>query len=147
MRTISWYIEEAKAHSGAKSDRKLCELLGKSPIWIHQISTGKTWPSDEGMIQLARVAGMDPFTALLDLNMWRSHGEAQKTYRKMLEKMTVVIMVLFFMAIPGKTAFASNFSQIVQSNQSLNISDTRYIHYHILRKRGKNSSATQRAVW
>lgn len=93
-RDISWYIEEAKAKSGAKSDRKLCEMLGMAENATHAWKKRNVLPSDETMMKLAQIAGVDPWTALLDLNMWRSQGAAQNVYRSILEKIKASIVII-----------------------------------------------------
>lgn len=75
-------MDLAKKVSGAKSDRKLGEMLGLSPIAPGAWRTGRAYPSDEVMEKLAIMAGIDPSEALLDLNIWRTTGRTQATYAK-----------------------------------------------------------------
>lgn len=95
-RNLDWYIETAKIRSGASSDRKICEMLGMAENAVHAWKKKRVLPSDETMMKLAAIAGVDPWTALLDLNMWRSQGAAQDVYRSILEKIkaSIVIMAL-----------------------------------------------------
>lgn len=82
MKTIDDYLELAKEKQGLKSDRQLGRALEfKSQsisFWRHR----KTIPSDENMVELAKLAGEDPETALLELAYWRTcsrneHAAAQ----------------------------------------------------------------------
>jgi len=74
MRTIDTYLDEARTHTGAKSDRALCRHLGVDPSMISTLRTKRAWPSDELMVKIAAAAGLPEDTALLDLSAWRTYG-------------------------------------------------------------------------
>ena len=88
--TVDWYIDRALDSSGAPSDRELSRRLGLGPTAINNYRIGRAWPSDEAMVKLAELAGVDPDIALLELNSWRAKEEAvRKRYSrlaKVLEK-------------------------------------------------------------
>lgn len=81
--------------SGAKSERALCGLLGLNSIAITSYRRG-TLPTDETMEKLARIAGIDPQLALLDLNIWRTEGPARAAYQALLQKIKAVVIILGF---------------------------------------------------
>lgn len=99
MRDINYYVEAAIARGNIKSQRKLSEMLGLSNNVISVYLTGKSIPSDETMMKLAAIAGIDPWVALLDLNMWRSQGAAQDAYRDMMKKITAVAIAGILIAV------------------------------------------------
>lgn len=82
MHTIDQYIDAA-CERARLTDRQLGKYLGKSHATVSHWRTKRTWPADETMIALAEVAGMDPEQALIDLNIWRSTGEARRVYERM----------------------------------------------------------------
>lgn len=108
-RNPSWYLDEAKHISGVKSDRQLSEMIGQSSNWAAQIRSGRAFPADETMMKLAAIAGVDPWTALLDLNMWRSQGAAQDVYRSILEKIKASIVIIALLgALSASPALAES---------------------------------------
>ncbi len=128
MRDISWYIDKAKEESGAGSDRKICEMLGMAENATHAWRKRNVLPSDDTMMKLAKIARIDPYIALLDLNMWRSDGEAKKAYASMLKKITAVfvaLIIVFSIENPAN-AKAHGFNM---PGYSHSIIET--IHYHI----------------
>ena len=68
--------------SGTQSWRKLAGLLGVTPTNIQSIRHGRSKPSDELCFEIAQMAGVDPYTALMQLNAERSEGKARRLYEK-----------------------------------------------------------------
>ena len=130
-RTVEFYIDRAIERSGATSDRKLCELLDISHNAVMYYRNGRSIPSDDTMVRLAQICGIDPAIALTDLNIWKTDGLAQKAYRDILKKMTSAAIALIILVYSGNTAFASNtaYSSRAIDNHSHSIIET--IHYHI----------------
>lgn len=85
MRTIDDYLDTAKARQGITSDRQLSARLGWTETAVAQIRRRHFTMPDEKMMELARLAGVDETTALIELNIWRTHGETADQYRNMLE--------------------------------------------------------------
>jgi hypothetical protein len=105
--TLDQYIDLAIKYSRLTSDRDLDRRLGFTGTNVNHWRTKRTWPSDEAMIALAGLAGIDPSTALIDLNIWRSKSEKAKGhYRALLEKVTaaVFIVIVGLSALPIDTA-------------------------------------------
>lgn len=94
MRNVMFYVEKAIERSGVKSERRLCEMLDMSYNTITAYKKG-VLPTDETMMKLAIIAGIDPYIALLDLNTWRTEGETQNAYKKILEKITAATFAIF----------------------------------------------------
>lgn len=125
MRDLGYYMDLAKQNQGLNSDNKLGKLIGFKGSAISYWRTGKALPSDESMIELAKLAKVDPFVALLDLNSWRATGEAKKTYKKMLEKISTAAVALVILLYAGSADAALR----VVPDGNLNILSS--IHYHI----------------
>lgn len=104
---IDDYLDAAKIKNNYRSDRKLSEHLGLKTSAVNQWRTRRAWPSDEVMIRLADKAGADPMDAILDLNIWRSHGEAVTLYTRM-KKAISAALVLFALGFGGQLATPSN---------------------------------------
>lgn len=103
-RTIEFYIEKAKEHSGISSDRQLGPVLGMSTAAISQFKTGRALPSDDSMVRLAELAGVDPYIALIDLNSWRSEGAARNAYKEILKRISVVFIAALILFPANKSS-------------------------------------------
>jgi transcriptional regulator with XRE-family HTH domain len=120
MRDVNFYIDEAKRNSGAKSDRKMCEMLGLAENAIHAWKKKNVHPSQETMMKLAKLAGVPAHQALLDHAVWTSSGTAKSTFIKLsnaVQKGAIMLSLLAIIAIPG-TAHASN---ILSTDKSVSI--------------------------
>lgn len=108
MRRIDFYIDMAKEKQGLSSDNALNKTMGFKGSTMSYLRLGKSHLSDEKMIELARLGGLDETTALMDLNMWRtSNPIVQKAYANILHRLShaAVIAVATFTIF---CAFASN---------------------------------------
>jgi transcriptional regulator with XRE-family HTH domain len=94
MHTIDWYIDAAKARSGIKSERKLSEFLGLKFVAISSYRTGRAFPSDDTMVKLAKMAGVNPDIALLELSVWRNEGPARKAYASILHRLAHAMVII-----------------------------------------------------
>lgn len=100
---IDDYLDAAKEVNNFKSDRKLCEAIGLKPTAITQWRTRRAWPTDTAMIRISELANVDPAEGLIDLNIWRSDGEASSIYTRMRKALHVAVIFLVF-AIAGQAA-------------------------------------------
>ena len=80
MLTIDNYCDRAKAQSNIKSDRKLADALGITSPSLSQYRRKRAWPSDNTMVKLAELAGLDPKQGLLYLSTWRAEGKALELF-------------------------------------------------------------------
>ncbi len=92
-RDINFYLDRALERSGCTSDRKLSLLLGKGIGAVGFYRARGVLPEDDTMLHLAKIAGIDPAIALLDLSSWRTEGEARLTYSKILQKITGCVLI------------------------------------------------------
>lgn len=109
MDSIQDYIDAAKKRTGCSSDEKLSALLGLSKNGVFFWKKKGILPSDESMMKLAKLAGVEPWQALIDLNMWRAPNEnVRKTYSEILQKIvsTILIIVATGVVSTGKPAQA-----------------------------------------
>jgi len=88
MRSIDDYIDTAKQRAGLTSDRKLDLALGHTGQSVSHWRTKRAWPTDEKMVKLAELAGVDPEEALLDLSVWRTEGEARAVYERLARRIS-----------------------------------------------------------
>ena len=103
MRNIDDYCELARSKNGLKNNAALARALGVSHNSPTGWKTRRTWPSDEVMIKLAKLAGVDPAEALLDLNIWRSNGEAISIYSRMRQALSAAVIALVVL-VAGQVA-------------------------------------------
>jgi hypothetical protein len=104
MRNLAWYIDTAKSISGCSSDRKLSQLLKMAPNWVATARKRPMFPTDETMINLAKIADIPLHTALLDLNIWRSTGKAKAVYQRLAEvaqTASLTAFIFFITALPA----------------------------------------------
>ena len=86
MLTVDEYCDKAKKRNDIKSDRKLAEALSIAHTSLNQYRTKRAWPSDNTMIKLAKLAGLDPTQSLLYLSAWRTTGEALELYKELADE-------------------------------------------------------------
>lgn len=114
MKTLEFYIAKAQVNSGAATDTKLAALLDVSASYVCMMRTGKSIPSDDMMVKIANIAGVDKEEALLDLNVWRSSGSVKDAYANILRKLghvaVALALCLFFSAHQDATASDLNMS-------------------------------------
>ena len=112
---IDEYADLAKEKNGFKSDRQLSKNLGFSGNSVSYWRRGMNFPSDDMMMKLAKLAGVDTTTALIDLNVWRTDGETQKAYQGLSRRMAsflslaLVACATLFISIPPQS---SDFSEL-----------------------------------
>ena len=107
MRDISFYLDAAIKKNGFKSDLELGRALNYKGSQIHYLRTKKSKISDAKMIELARLAGEDEATALMDLNMWRAPSPAvQSAYAKILHSLNhaAIVIIIAAFALIGSAA-------------------------------------------
>ena len=85
MRTIDFYLDLAKEKQNLPSDLALNRLMGFKGSMISHLRKSKGRLSDEKMIELCNLAGVSPSLGLLDLNIWRTSGIAQKVYKEIAQ--------------------------------------------------------------
>lgn len=96
MRDLNFYLTRAIERSGVKSDRQLSHLLGLANNAVNVYKSKGVLPNDETMIKLSKLAGVDPALALIDLSIWRTDGEAKKTYASILQKFPTSLCIALF---------------------------------------------------
>ena len=84
MRTLIWYLDEAKEKQGFTSDRQLNHALGATGSLVTRYRSNKMAPSPKMMVKLAELAGVPPEIALADLGYWTNFdSEAADVYHEM----------------------------------------------------------------
>lgn len=126
MRNYSFYIEEAKKKQGFKYNNQIENALGFKGSMMAIIQKGKGHLSEEKMLELADLAGVDKEIALLDLNMMRASGTAQKTYAGILQKLTQTTAAI---AILAATTFSATTANASTKTEHANIYENTNIYY------------------
>ena len=88
MRTIQQYMDQAIERQQLGSDRQLARLLDMSQVNIWR--QGKSLPSEDAMLRLAELAGIDPQVALLELAFMRTEGPAREAYGELLKRIVSI---------------------------------------------------------
>lgn len=105
--SIDDYIDAARRGAGLASDRQLCAHLNLSSATTSQWRTRRSWPTDETMVRLADLAGLDPVTALIDLNRWRAAAvqatRAAAIYERLAELVKAGAVALALLVIGAGT--------------------------------------------
>ena len=93
MRDYQFYFDKAKEKQGYLYDNQIDHALGFRGAMTTLLKQGKRHLSEESMISLARLAGIDPALALIDLGYMKTKGEARKTYASILQKIQAVFLI------------------------------------------------------
>lgn len=125
-RNLNYYICNAMANQGVLSERELSKTLGKAHNFVNNLLVGKALPSDEVMMKIADLAGLDKQAALLDLNVWRSPTPVRDAYVGILQKLTQTTAAIAILAASSLTLAPSPVSAKVLSDKS----DTIYYGKH-----------------
>lgn len=90
---IDQYLDAAISARGFSSDRELSRALGLSGVGVSLYRTKRSWPSDEIMVALAELAGLDVQRALLDLNTWRAKSSrVRELYSRLAGELVPAIL-------------------------------------------------------
>jgi transcriptional regulator with XRE-family HTH domain len=87
--TIDNYLDRARANAGLDSDRKLGREIGLTGSAISNLRLRKSVPKDETIAKLAVMAGRPLDLALLDRDIWNSHGVIRATYQEIARKLAM----------------------------------------------------------
>lgn len=83
---ISDYLDLARERQGLKSYSQLAKRLEISQPTISHFRRGIIFPSDQTMVRIAELAGIDAREALLDLSIWRCRDTASRSVYQALMK-------------------------------------------------------------
>lgn len=84
---ISQLLDLARQRSGFATDTQLAQALGIAGPNIARFRKGHQFPSDEKMLTLCRLAGVDPHHGLVVLHIWKTQDDVQAVYRSILRKL------------------------------------------------------------
>lgn len=96
---INEIMDTAKVKNAFKSDRALARAIGMASPTLFRIRQGFGFPSEENMMKLGELAGIDKASSLLFLNMWKAEGEAKETYFEILRKIAPSVALCFIISI------------------------------------------------
>lgn len=118
MRTVDDYLDAAIEKQELGSDRQLARLIGIAQTSISQFRTRRSFPSDETMVKLARLAGLDEQVALIELSFLRADGEAKTAFEAILRRICSFLPATLFGAVALETtaAHASNLEVIASGS-------------------------------
>ena len=95
MRTLIWYMDEARRVAGLDSDRKLADALNLSPPSVNRWRNDGTAPKDIHLIALAKLAGIPAEIILTDKQVWEaSTDETRATWSRIAQKVAQVAAML-----------------------------------------------------
>lgn len=109
------YIEAA-IFGEIKSRSDVANEIGVTSQALSMWIKGVSHPKDEHMIRLANLLRVNEETALLHLNIWRTHGKAQLCYQKIASKLAAAAAAfLGFLLIPDAAFAAAQIANRVTS--------------------------------
>lgn len=79
-------IDAAKAASGAKSERAFATILGINHKSLHGWRLGISYPTDENLVRMCNIAGIDPVENLLRFAAIKNPGIAGDIYLELAEE-------------------------------------------------------------
>lgn len=78
MRSLTWFLDTARARLRASSDAELSRRLELERDGVRQYRAGRAFPSEDAMLRLAALCDVSPEEALCELNVWRAeHAQRQ----------------------------------------------------------------------
>lgn len=80
-------LDQARENCAAKSDRELSRALKLCPTAVGGYRTGRSFPSDQTIVNIAILADQDPLECLLALNLWRTRGTAHAIYADLSQRL------------------------------------------------------------
>lgn len=86
MKSISDYLDAARAKSGIPSDSQLAARLGVAQTQVVKYRRAHGFPSDATMLRIADLAHIDGVTALLHLNILRTDKVCRPLYAAALDE-------------------------------------------------------------
>lgn len=104
LNNVQHYIDAAKERNGYKSDRALDRALALSGAAVSHWRTGRSFPTDDTMVKLADLAGIDRRAAMLDLCIWRTAGAARKVFEDIAKTAAAVLLVFALSNAPPVAA-------------------------------------------
>ena len=104
-------IEKAKVNSGIRSDNQLAKAIGIAHTSLMRVRKGWGHLSDDNMIKLGKLAGVDETESLLLLNVWRSTGAAKEAYTGMLKRFAFISLSLTILCVFSAPSNASPLPQ------------------------------------
>ena len=112
MRNIHWYIDKAIERNNFKSKRQFCNAIGVSSGATQGYKVGYL-PTDETMIKISKLAGIDPYIALMDLNAWRSKDTpAENLYKQLGQIVSHLCIIASLVLMPSAPAKAASICSI-----------------------------------
>ncbi len=94
---LSDYIEViTNGDNGFLAHAEAAREIGVTPQSFSNWSRDRSHPSDDHMISIARLAGANPKTALMHLNIWRSGEVSRSVYQDLLKIVAVLLITTTF---------------------------------------------------
>lgn len=81
MLSVGEFLDVCKRRTHTQTDSNLARKVGITRAALAAYRKGASFPSDENMMRLAKRANLDVSASLLLLNVWRSDGDVQNTYK------------------------------------------------------------------
>lgn len=94
-------IGAARTRSGARSDRKLAALIGRTQPCLSRWRRGPDLPDDDALVRLCELAGVDPGPVLAELNARRAAEPARSVYRAMAERLRAIAPAILLTILGG----------------------------------------------
>jgi hypothetical protein len=113
MRSLTWFLDTARARAGSPSDAELSRRLELESAAVRQYRARRAFPSDDVMLKLAALCDVSPEEALCELNVWRAehaqHSERAAVYKRLLAKAVAgsVLALGLVCGGPGQSGNAS----------------------------------------
>lgn len=98
-------FDAAKRRANIESDTRLGLAIGQSHSWVYQVRSGKALPSDEAMLRLAELAGVNPDIALLELQRIRARDpRVRSVWANILQRVAVAAVAVILWQAPAPAA-------------------------------------------
>lgn len=134
---LNTYLDAAKAALNTTSDRAVSREIARrlnmpddATNRVAMWRTARAWPSDEAMVAICEIAGMNVPRGLADLSTWRAKGEAKVWWKKIADEMPTVPCLIFaaLVAFHPTPSEASTVARGHLADQGMYIMDIKDVH-------------------
>jgi len=135
---LAEYLDQARRVAGLTSDHQLARALNINSSGVCWYRSRRSLPSDDTMIKIAALAGVDARVALLDLNVWRAGSpETRAIYEDMKRGVAAAAVLLSMMLTAAPAARAAE--------QVGHVSTSAGSELYIMRERRRRGASDARA--
>lgn len=125
MFTFTQYVEKAKETQGLKTTNQLASILKINSSAIANFTSERSYPSQETVLKLAKLAGIKPEKALIDFNLWKTKDkpDAHRIWQKMSKMIGCLLL--------ANILYCANSNDKLPSMEKSTINESSNVIYYV----------------